>query len=64
MIVLGWVVLLLLTLWCCAAFLAVFGGSLALGTKMGAEVLFLFVIAALMAWACYANLPFEIALRP
>lgn len=64
MMVLGWLFLLILTLWCCGGFLAVFVGSLSLGAKMGVEVLVLFALAALMVWACYANFPFEIALRP
>lgn len=64
MIVFGWLVLLVITIFACVGTLVVFFGSIGWSGKAGGESLFFAVIAGLLIWATCANFPFIVAVAP
>lgn len=61
MIVFGWLVLLVITLFASLGALLVFFGNIGLTGKAGGESVFFAIIAGLLIWATCANFPFVVA---
>lgn len=61
--ILGWIVILVITLYCLFAAGAIFFGSLGLTGRVAGEFWFIAAFAAFFCWLCYYTWPFHITLN-